>query len=140
MKAVKGGNKVKILCEARLEDGALCYKTEKEKPLELVVGQGKFFPAVENELKDMKEGATKTITVEDAFGSYHNDFMIEVPREAFRPDTKLEVGTRVKITGPTGKEYNGTIAALNEKNLTLDLNHPLAGKRILFTITIVSIS
>ena len=48
MDVVKEGDKVQLICEIKLEDGTLCYKNEKEEPLELVIGTGFFFPTVDN--------------------------------------------------------------------------------------------
>ncbi len=141
MKVVKDGDKVNISCEVNLENGDLCFKNEEEKYIEIVVGEGKFFPIVENELKDMEEGETKTITLEpkDAFGQYIDDLVLETPKDVFRYDVDLDVGSRVKIDAPSGKTYYGTVTKLTEETLTLDLNHPLAGKKILITVTVASI-
>lgn len=141
MRTVKEGDTVHIVCEARSEDGELCYKNEKENPLELVVGEGKFFPVIENELKDMKVGEVKTVTLEpeDAFGPHLDDLVIEVPKEALRSDVELKVGSRIKINAPSGKIFYGTVTGIKEETLTIDLNHPLAGKKIVFTITVISI-
>ena len=141
MRIVKDGDKVNISCEVKLENGDLCFKNEEEKYIEIVVGEGKFFPIVENELKDMEEGETKTITLEpkDAFGQYIDDLVLETPKDVFRYDVDLDVGSRVKIDAPSGKTYYGTVTKLTEETLTLDLNHPLAGKKILITVTVASI-
>ncbi len=141
MKVVKEGDKVQIIFEAKLENGDVAYKNDRENLVEIVVGDGNFFPAVEKELEDMKEGETKTLTLEpkDAFGPHMDDLMVEVPREAFRSDAKLSVGSRIKINTPSGKTFYGTITNLKDGTVTLDLNHPLAGKRMMFTVTVVSI-
>ena len=141
MRIVKDGDKVNISCEVKLENGDLCFKNEGENYIEIVVGEGKFFPVVENELKDMKEGETKTITLEskDAFGPYINDLVLETPKDVFRYDVELDIGSRVKIDAPSGKTYYGTVTKLTEETLTLDLNHPLAGKKIMITVTVASI-
>ncbi|RLF28448.1 MAG: hypothetical protein DRN05_04070 [Thermoplasmata archaeon] len=141
MKVVKEGDKVLVLCEARLENGEICYKNEKEEPLELIVGRGKLFPAVENALKNMKEGETKELTLEpeQAFGPHLDDLVLEVPKSAFRQDVNLNVGSRVEINTPSGKVFYGTITNLSDDSLTVDLNHPLAGKKIIFIVTLVSI-
>ena len=89
----------------------------------------------------MKDGETKTITLEpkDAFGQYIDDLVLETPKDVFRYDVDLDVGSRVKIDAPSGKTYYGTVTKLTEETLTLDLNHPLAGKKIMITVTVVSI-
>jgi peptidylprolyl isomerase len=141
MKVVKEGDRVSISCEIKLENGDLCFKNEEENYIEIVVGEGKFFPQIENELKEMEEGDTKTINLEpkDAFGPYINDLVMEVPKDVFRSDVELDVGSKVKINAPSGKTYYGTVTNQSEENLTLDLNHPLAGKKIMITVTVASI-
>ena len=141
MKVVREGIKVKIRYEAKLEDGTVCLTTDKEGPMELVVGEGKFLIAIEQVLPGMKEGETKTIVLDplDTFGPHLDDLLLEVPRELFQDDVTLEIGARVKIDTPSERTYVGTVININEKTLTLDLNHPLAGKTLVCAITVVSI-
>jgi FKBP-type peptidyl-prolyl cis-trans isomerase 2 len=141
MNAIKEGDKVGLLFEAKLENGTLCFKNEKENPLVLVVGEGKFSPTLERELKDMREGETKTVTLEpdEAFGQHIDDLVVEVPKEAFRPDVNLVVGSRVSINATSGKTVYGIVIEAKEDTFTIDFNHPLAGKKIIFTVTVVSI-
>ncbi|PNX45673.1 MAG: hypothetical protein BV459_07940, partial [Thermoplasmata archaeon M11B2D] len=75
MKTIKEGDTVQIVCVAKLENGELCYKTDTENHIELVIGEGTFFPIVEKALEQMAEGQSKTITLEaeDAFGPHIDD-------------------------------------------------------------------
>jgi peptidylprolyl isomerase len=142
MTSIKEGDKVQILCEAKLETGELCYKNDKDNLIELVVGEGKFFPGIEKALQDMNEGDSKVVTLEaeDAFGPHMDDLVIKVPKSVFKPEVNLEVGSRIKIDAPTGKSFVGTIVAMDDQTFTLDLNHQLAGKRLVVTVTVVSIA
>ena len=141
MKNIKEGDTVQILCEAKLETGELCYKSNAEEPIQLVVGEGKFFPVVEKALQDMTEGDSKVVTLEaeDAFGPHIEDLVIKVPRTVFNTEVTLEVGSRIKIDVPNGKSFVGTIIAMDDQTLTLDMNHLLAGKRLVITVTVLSI-
>jgi peptidylprolyl isomerase len=141
MKNIKEGDTVQLLCEAKLESGELCYNNDAKDPLELVVGEGKFFPTVEEALHEMTEGETKVITLEaeDAFGPHIDDLVIKVPKSVFKTEVTLEIGSRIKIDVPTGKSFIGTIIAMDEQTLTLDMNHLLAGKRIIVKVTVISI-
>ncbi|HHH79381.1 MAG TPA: hypothetical protein ENL13_00580 [Thermoplasmatales archaeon] len=142
MKNVKEGDTVYIVYEARSEDGkTVYYKNDEENPLELVVGEGRFFPVIENELKNMKIGDVKKITLEpkDAFGPHMDDLVIDVPKDVLQSDVELNVGSRIKINTPSGKTFYGTVIELKEETLTIDLNHPLAGKKLVFTITLVDV-
>lgn len=141
MDVVKEGDKVQLICEIKLEDGTLCYKNEKEEPLELVIGKGSFFPTVDNELKNMKVGETKTFTLKpnEAFGQHQKKLVVDVPNNSIRMDKTPQIGYKVKYNTPEGKELLGTVVAINENSLKVDFNHPLAGKKLLFTVTIISI-
>ncbi len=141
MNSVKEGDKVNILCEAKLEDGTVCYKNKEENPLEFVVGEGKFFPAVEDSMKGMKKGESKTITLEpkDAFGDHKEDLVFIAPKDKFSSEAKIDIGAKVKVKMDSGQTVQGTITEKNNGTYTVDFNHPLAGKKAVFTITVSSI-
>jgi FKBP-type peptidyl-prolyl cis-trans isomerase 2 len=90
----------------------------------------------------MTEGETKVMTLEaeDAFGPHIDDLVIKVPKSVFETNVTLEIGSRIKIDVPTGKSYVGTIVAVDEHTITLDMNHLLAGKRLVVNVTVVSIA
>jgi len=141
MRSIKVGDKVQITCEAKLESGELCYKNDADNLIELTVGEEKFFPAIEKALEVMDEGQTKTITLEaaQAFGPHIPELVIKVPRTVFQNDCDISIGSRVKIDAPTGKSFVASVVAMDEQTFTLDLNHLLAGKRIVVTFTVVAI-
>ena len=141
MKIVEEGDKVSLKVDVKLESGESCYPDNKDSTIELVVGEGKFFPAVETGLIKMKAGQTKELVLEpdDAFGPHHDELMLDAPRSAFHSDADLSVGMRLKIDTPSGKVFYGTVTDISNETITLDLNHPLAGKKIVFVVTIVDI-
>jgi peptidylprolyl isomerase len=141
MTTIKEGDSVRLLCEAKLESGELCYNNDEKNPLELVVGEGRFFIPVEEALQTMTEGETKTITLEpdDAFGPHIDDLIIKVPKSVFNTEVTLEIGSRIKIDTPTGKSFIGTIMSMDDMTITLDMNHLLAGKRLIIKITVLSV-
>jgi peptidylprolyl isomerase len=142
MKNIKEGDTVQILCEAKLETGELCYKNDAENPIQIVVGDDNFFPVIEKALQEMTEGESRVLTLEaeDAFGPHMDDLIIKVPRSVFKQEVTLDVGSRIKIDAPTGKSFIGTIIALDEQTITLDLNHLLAGKRLVVKVTVISVA
>ena len=141
MKNVKEGDTVQILYEAKFDTGEFCYKNDIDNLTEIVIGEGKFFPVIEKGLCGMVEGESKVITLEadDAFGPHLDDLMLKVPKSVFKTNEALEIGSRVKIDAPTGNSYVGTIVAIDDQTFTFDLNHLLAGKRLVINITVVSI-
>ncbi|MBP1661972.1 MAG: peptidylprolyl isomerase FKBP-type [Thermoplasmatales archaeon] len=141
MSSIKEGDTVRVLCEAKLETGELCYNNDANNPLEIVIGEGKFFTSVENALQNMIEGETKVFTLEpdDAFGPHLDDLIIKVPKTVFNTEVTLEIGSRIKIDTPTGKSFIGTIVTMDDMTITLDMNHLLAGKRLIVKITVLSV-
>jgi len=141
MTVIEEGVKVNILFEAKLETGEIVLKTEEEQPLEVVVGDGNIPKSIEKNLIDMKEGETKTITLEptEAFGPKIDDLIIDLPKGGFDSQVELEVGSKVSINSPEGKRSMGTILEVKDENISVDFNHPLAGKKLIFTVTVVSI-
>jgi len=141
MTVIKEGVKVNILFEAKLETGEIVLKTEEEQPLEVVVGDGNIPKSIEKNLIDMKEGETKTITLEstEAFGPKIDNLIMELPKGGFDPQVELEVGSRVSINSPEGKKFIGTILEVKDENISVDFNYPLAGKNLIFIVTVASI-
>ena len=141
MAVVKEGNKINISFEAKLKTGEIVLKTEREHPLEVTVGQGAIPKSIEKALIDMKTGETKTITLEpnEAFGPKVQDLVVDLPKEGFGPDAILEAGSRVSMRSPEGKTFAGTVIEIKDESVTVDFNHPLAGKNLVFTVTVISI-
>lgn len=141
MTIVKEGYKVNILFEAKLETGETVLKTEEGQPLEVIVGEGAIPKSIEEALIDMKAGETKTIKLEpiEAFGPKLDDLIIDLPKDGFGPDANLGVGEKVSMNSPDRKKFIGTVTEIKDENITVDFNHLLAGKNLVFTVTVVSI-
>jgi len=143
MTIAKKGDIVNIKCEIKLEDGFLCYKNDEKNPIEFQIGEGNFFPKIESAILEMEEGETKTIALEpeEAFGPYIDDLVVEIPKDLFHTKEGVEIGvdSKVKINAPSGKVYYGIVSEISEYGLKLNLNHPLAGKKIIITLNLESI-
>jgi peptidylprolyl isomerase len=141
MDTIKEGDKVSILFEAKLESGETILKTEDEKALSLIVGSGEIPISIEKALIDMKIGDSKTITLEpsEAFGPRINELIIELPKDGFGDNSCLDIGSVVVLNSPQGKKFRGTILKVEEEKVTVDFNHPLAGRTLIFSVRIVSI-
>ncbi len=141
MTIVKEGYKVNILFEAKLKTGEIVLKTEEEKPLEVTVGEGILPKSIENALIDMKLGESKTMTLEstEAFGPRIENLVIDLPKDGFGSDACLEVGSKVSINSSEEKKFVGIIMEIKGENISVDFNHPLAGKSLVITVTVVSV-
>ena len=141
MESINEGDKVKIKYEAKLENGEQCFPDNTDNTVEITIGEGKIFSSIENGLKEMKIGESKTITIEpdEAFGLHLDNLVIDAPKSSFKTDNELTIGMRIKIDTPTDKVYYATVTKITDSAVTLDLNHPLAGKKLIFTVSVISV-
>ena len=141
MKKVETTSKVKVHYTGRLEDGTVFDTSiaEGREPLEVELGLGQLIKGFEAGLIDMSEGEKKTIeiSVEDAYGDPRPEFINEVPKT--NVPEGIQVGESLQGMGPQGP-VNVQVIAVNEETVTLDANHPLAGKNLIFDLEVVSIS
>ncbi len=137
---VKEKEVVDIAYTGTLTDGSVFSKSEKDKPLEFIVGAGRIIPALEKGLLGMKVGEQKKLTIKaaDAYGEYDPGALQEVPKERFPQGAKIEAGERFVVQTPTGP-YPVKIAEVKTKTVVVDFNHPLAGKDLTFDVQIMKI-
>jgi len=141
MKKVETTSKVKVHYTGRLEDGTVFDTSiaEGREPLEVELGLGQLIKGFEAGLIDMSEGEKKTIeiSVEDAYGEPKPEFINEIPKT--NVPEGVQVGESLQGMGPQGP-VNVQVIEVNEETVTLDANHPLAGKNLIFDLEVVSIS
>ena len=111
MDIVKEGDKVQLEYELKLEDGTTCFKNQQDKFLVITVGKGEIFTAVENKIKDMKQGESKTVTLKpkDAFGIYNENLVAEIPKKNIVDHSKLKIGSNIQMKTTSDKIIKGTI-------------------------------
>ena len=141
MAVAKESSKVKILLEGKLEDGTVFDKTEKDRPIEFIVGEGRMLPEIENAVKGMKTGEKKSIKLkpEDAFGPRRDDLVKDIPRHAITLDKEPKVGATLLVKSPEGRTFSATIVKVEKETLRIDFNHPLAGKNVIINIELLSV-
>jgi FKBP-type peptidyl-prolyl cis-trans isomerase 2 len=141
MKKVETTSKVKVHYTGRLEDGTIFDTSiaEGREPLEVELGLGQLIKGFEDGLIDMSEGDKKTveISVEDAYGQPKPEFINEVPKT--NVPEGIQVGESLQGNGPQGP-VNVQVVAVNDETVTLDANHPLAGKNLIFDLEVIEIS
>ncbi|MFH1415600.1 MAG: peptidylprolyl isomerase [Elusimicrobiota bacterium] len=139
-KIVRAGNTVKVQFYAFI-DGELFDKSAEGEPLKFTVGQDSVIPGLDKAVLGMgiNENRKVTISPEDAFGLRDENKIGELPRTAFPPDYDYRIGKIATIQDNEGNRMKGMIIKINEENISIDLNHPLAGKKIDFEIKVISI-
>ena len=141
MKKIETTSKVKVHYTGKLEDGTIfdTSLTEGREALEVQLGEGQLIKGFESGLIDMLEGDKKTIelSVEDAYGEPKPEFINEVPKS--NVPEGVQEGETLQGMGPAGP-VNVKVVAVNDETVTLDANHPLAGKKLIFELEVVEIS
>lgn len=141
MTTAQVGNRVRVHYTGRLDDGEVFDSSEGGTPLSFTIGNGQVIPGFENGVIGMTQGDTKTVHIPcvDAYGERQDGGIMEVPRGEFPPDMALEVGSSVQGQQSSGQTVTFAIVAVTDEMVTLDANHPLAGKDLTFDLTLVSI-
>jgi peptidylprolyl isomerase len=109
--------------------------------MELEVGAENFFPQVEEALIGMAVGDRKTITIktEDAFGEYDAEQVSVVPRDQFPDDIDPQIGDSFELVNDDGDGMVVMVIEVDDKEITLDANHPLAGEDLTFELEMIEI-
>ncbi len=137
--AIKKGDKVKVDYTGTLEDGTVFDTSEGKEPLEFEVGSGQLIKGFDDAVIGMEKGDEKEIKLEpaDAYGDYNPALTQKVPRESLPKEPEPKPGMSLLMVLPDGKRFPVTISEVTDEEVTLDLNHPLAGKTLTFRIKIV---
>src|ERR671911_1463783 len=137
---VKDGSVVSLQYSLSEENGELIESNKGKDPLKYTHGSKQIVPGLEKELTGMKVGGEKRVKVkpEDAYGAVSSKAFQEVPKEQI-PANGLKVGAILAAKGPQGQEIPVRIHQIKEKTVVLDLNHPMAGKTLLFDVKILDI-
>ncbi len=142
MTTASDGKTVSIHYTGTLSDGATFDSSDGRDPLSFTMGQGQIIPGLEAALQGMAVGETKTVTIpaDQAYGPHMAEGVQAIPRSVVPPHITLELGAQLQVQTPEGHQTMVTITDLTETEVTLDGNHPLAGKDLTFAVEVVSIA
>jgi len=122
------------------EDGTVLDSSRGEEPLAYVHGTGSLVEGLETALegKSPKDHVTVTVPPEQAYGLHDDSIVFSVPRSQFREADGVEVGMQFQVQSD-GEGHVVTVIAIDENEVTLDGNHPLAGRTLRFDVDIVDV-
>lgn len=141
MTTAKIGDTVRVHYTGKLTDGSEFDSSAGRDPLEFQLGAGRIIPGLERQIVGMAVGDTSTVNVPaaEAYGDHDVGAIQRVPRSAIPPHIQLEIGGRVMAETEDGNQLMLTVIELEPDMVTLDANHPLAGKDLVFEIELVEI-
>jgi peptidylprolyl isomerase len=142
MSQAKNGDTVKVHYTGTLEDGTVFDSSKDREPLEFTLGRGQLIRGFEDAVMGMSVGETKTIKVpsDEAYGPHKDDLMLQFSRTDFPPSIEPKEGLVFNLKSPDGRVMIAEIAKISDDSVTLDANHPLAGKDLTFKIDLVEIA
>ena len=125
-----------------LEDGTQFDSSIDKTPLTFTLGAGQMIKGFEDAIRGMKVGETNTVTLppEEAYGEYDEDRIVVLDRAQFPIGMELSIGQRVPMQNSAGQQFTVTIIEIGTETVTVDANHELAGKTLIFEIELVSIT
>jgi FKBP-type peptidyl-prolyl cis-trans isomerase 2 len=137
----KNGDTIKIHYTGKLQDGTIFATTQNKPPVQLTLGKGQAIPGLENALIGMAPGqrTTAKISSEDAHGPYRKDMTQTIERSQFPSHIQPVIGQILQDHQEDGRIINVTVTDVSTSSVTLDANHPLAGKDLIFDIQLVGI-
>ena len=141
MAEAKNGDNVKVHYTGKLDDGTIFDTSVERDPLQFTIGEGKLIPDFEKAVVGMNPGESKTIQIpaENAYGPHHEEMIMVVEQSQFPEDMKPEVGQQLQVSQPDGNTFVVKVTDVSESNVTLDGNHPFAGKDLTFDIQLAEI-
>ena len=142
MAQATSGNTVKVHYTGTLEDGTVFDTSTEREPLEFTIGEGRVIPGFEEAVIGMDEGESRTTTIppERGYGERREDMIAQVGRDRLPEGMDPEPGERLQVQRPGEPATTVIVTEVSENHVTLDSNHPLAGKELTFEIELVEIT
>lgn len=143
MAKAKIGDKVKVHYTGYLENGTVFESTVNDEPAVFIIGDenNTVLPGIEKAVIGMQKGETKSVSVppEDAYGPYNEKLLTTVERSKVAKEVNLEVGLKLNARTSLGILKEVYVRDISDRTVTVDTNHPLAGKVLDFEILLVGI-
>ena len=142
MAQAKNGNTVKVHYTGKLDDGTVFDSSVDREPLEFTIGEGQLISDFEQAVIDMNPGESKTIKIayDNAYGPHREEMLMVVDRSQFLEGLEPKIDQKLQVRDPNGGDSVVTVVDVTEANVTLDANHPLAGKDLMFEIQLTEIA
>lgn len=142
MAQAKQGDTVRVHYTGKLNDGTVFDSSVGGEPLEFTLGSGQLIPGFEKAVTGLAVGESTTALIpsDEAYGPRREDGIIQVPRSNIPPEIKPEAGMQLQMQTHDGRPVPVVVVGVDEANITVDANHPLAGKDLTFEIEVVAIA
>jgi len=139
---IKNEDKIKVEYTGMLEDGTVFDTSEGIGPLEFEVGSGQVISGFDNAVIGMEVGEEKKVELapSEAYGDYDSNLIKKIPMNKLPPGEEPKPGMVLELRTSDGIGFPARITEVAEQDITIDLNHPLAGKTLIFQIKVLDVS
>ncbi len=139
---IKNGDKIKVEYTGKFSDGKVFDSSKGREPLCFEVGSKQVIPGFEQAVIGMKKDESKTFLIksEEAYGAVRAELVMVVPKNKLPEKPEPQPGMMLVMQGPTGQKLPARITKVADGSVTIDLNHPLAGKDLNFEIKVMGIN
>ncbi|MFW5972925.1 MAG: FKBP-type peptidyl-prolyl cis-trans isomerase [Bacteroidota bacterium] len=142
MAQAKAGDKVQVHYTGKLEDGTVFDSSENRQPLEFTLGEGNVIAGFESAVEGLSAGETTTakISPEEGYGERRDDMVLQVDQAQLPENLDPEVGQQLQLQLQNGQQIPVVVTDVENGSVTIDANHPLAGKTLIFDIELVDVN
>lgn len=140
--SIKIGDEVTIHFTAKLENGKVAETTSGNKPQRYRIGSGALLPGLEEALIGLKEGDRRKVKIppNKGFGMRREDLLDEIPKSIFKKGINFSKGMLVELNSKEGGKILAVVRTVKKNSIIVDLNHPYAGRTLIFDIEVVKVS
>lgn len=133
---IQENKKVSFDYTLKNDEGQVLDSSEEREPLSYIQGNGELIPGLENALEGKTKGEDFSVSIEpdQAYGEYDDNLIFDVPKDRFQNQDNISEGMQVQAQLQDGSTQVLTIKEVGDENVTLDANHPLAGRTLHFDI------
>lgn len=137
----KNGDVVRVHYTGKLDDGTVFDSSTGGEPLQFTIGSGQLIPGFEQAVIGLKTGESITVKIPavEAYGPHQEELVLVIDRTEFPADLEPQIGQQLQMSLADGSPIQVLVTGVSELTVTLDANHPLAGKDLTFDIELVDI-
>ena len=141
MPHAKEGDQVKVHYTGKFKNGEVFDSSREREPLAFTIGARQLIHGFDNGVRGMQVGETRIVeaTPGDAYGPYHDRLVTVVQKKYFPKSITPRIGQQLQTEDERGRPINVRVTKIESENVTLDANHPLAGKTLIFEIEMMGI-
>lgn len=142
MERAKNGDTVSVHYTGKFTDGTVFDSSVQREPLQFTLGEQQVIAGFEQAIAGMATGEKKTVQIQpdEAYGPHHGELVFQVERGNLPSEIDPEVGQRLTFQRPDGQTVPLTVTDVSESAVTLDANHPLAGRKLTFDLELIDIA